>query len=163
MVDHAHVVFRESASEPREGGMIGSGIIKRKPQKFFEGDFVVDLGFQFRVGINLKPLPKKQAFHQKKRWIGIVTPSGIIIQKQAFDFGPVDRGVDLSHSFDRPVFSHGSKERLFLWFNLFRALTTATGSFQNIILYFPRMKQSNLINARGKSSIINFCFKKDEK
>jgi hypothetical protein len=53
--------------------MIGNGIVKRKPQKLFEGDSVVDLGFQFRIGIDLKPLLKNKAFHENKRRIGIVS------------------------------------------------------------------------------------------
>src|SRR5208283_75891 len=115
MVDHTHSVFRESASEPGEGGMIGSGIVKRKPQKLFKGDPVVDLGFQFRIGIYFKPLLKKKAFHKEKRRIGIVAfkafTDGIVSQKQAFNSGPVDSGVDLFHSFNSPVLFHGSKER----------------------------------------------------
>jgi hypothetical protein len=73
MIDHAHTVFRESSSEPGEGGMIGSEIVKRKTKELFEGDSVVDLGFQFRIGIDLKPLLKKKAFHEEKRRIGIVS------------------------------------------------------------------------------------------
>jgi len=45
MIDHAHIIFRESSSELGEGRMIGNGIVKRKPQKLFEGDSVVDFGF----------------------------------------------------------------------------------------------------------------------
>ena len=71
MVDHAHGVFSESASETGKGGMIGSGIVKGKPQELFEGDSVVDLGFQLRVGIDLEPLLKKKAFHKEKRRIDI--------------------------------------------------------------------------------------------
>ena len=41
MIDHAHIVFRESSSEPGEGGMIGGGVVKRKPQELFERDSVV--------------------------------------------------------------------------------------------------------------------------
>src|SRR5664280_736442 len=115
MVDHTHSVFRESIPEPGEGGMIGSGIFKRKPQKLFEGDPIVDLSFQFRVGIDFKSLLKQKAFHQKKRWVGVVAfkafTDGIVSQKQAFNSGPVDSGVDLFHSFDSSVFFHGSKER----------------------------------------------------
>ena len=55
MIDHAHIVFRESSSEPGEGGMIGGGVVKRKPQELFERDSVIDLGFQLRIGIDLEP------------------------------------------------------------------------------------------------------------
>jgi hypothetical protein len=33
LVDHAHVLFRESAPEPGEGGMIGRGLIERETEK----------------------------------------------------------------------------------------------------------------------------------
>src|SRR5659263_17585 len=114
MIDHAHIVFRESSSEPGEGGMIGSGIVKRKPQELFEGDSVVDLGFQLWIGVNLKPLLKKKAFHKEKRRIGIIAfealADRVVSQKQAFNSGPVDNGVDLFHSFDGPVIFHGIKK-----------------------------------------------------
>ena len=64
MIDHAHSVFGEPASEPGEGGMIGSGIIERKPQKFLEGDPIVDLSLQLGVGIDLKALLEQEAFHK---------------------------------------------------------------------------------------------------
>jgi len=113
-VNGAHGIRRESASEAGEGGMIRSGIVKRKPQELFEGDSVVDLGFQLRVRIDLKPLLKKKAFHQNKRRIGIVSfealADRVVSQKQAFDSGPVDNGVDLFHSFDGPVLFHRVKK-----------------------------------------------------
>lgn len=50
----------------------------------------VNLGFQFRIGIDLKPLLKKKAFHQQERWIGIVPfkafTDGIVSQQQVFLF-----------------------------------------------------------------------------
>ena len=114
MVDHAQGVFSESTSEPGEGGMIGRGIVEGKTKEFFKGDSVVDLGFQFRIGINLKPLLKKKAFHKEKRRIGIITfkafTDGIVSQKQAFNSGPVDNRVDLFHSFDGPVLFHRVKK-----------------------------------------------------
>jgi hypothetical protein len=114
MIDHAHIVFRESSSESGEGGMIGSGIVERKPQELFEGDSIVDLGFQLRIGIDFKPLLQKKAFHKDKRRIGIVSfkafTNGIVSQEQAFNSGPVDSGVDLFHSFDSAVLFHRVKK-----------------------------------------------------
>jgi hypothetical protein len=114
MIDHAHIVFRESSSEPGEGGMIRSGIVKRKPQELFERDSVIDLGFQLRIGIDLEPLLKKKAFHQDKRRIGIVAfkafTDGVVSHKQVFYSGPINNGVDLFHSFDGPVLFHGIKK-----------------------------------------------------
>jgi hypothetical protein len=93
MVDHAHVVFRESTPEPGEGGMIGRCIVKGKSQELFERGSVVDLSFQLRIGIDLKPLLKKKAFHkEKRRRIGIITLKAftdwIVFQEQAFNSGP---------------------------------------------------------------------------
>src|ERR1035437_4152909 len=114
MIDHAHIVFRESSSEPGEGGMIGSGIVKGKPQELFEGDSVVDLGFQLRIGIDFKPFLQKKAFHKDKRRIGIVSfkafTDGIVSHEQAFNSGPVDSGVDLFHSFDSAILFHRVKK-----------------------------------------------------
>jgi len=36
--------------------MIGSGIIKGEPEELSEGNAIVDLGFQRRIGIGFKPL-----------------------------------------------------------------------------------------------------------
>jgi hypothetical protein len=94
--------------------MIGSGIIEGKSQELFEGGPVVDLGFQLGVGIDFKPLLKEKAFHKEKRRIGIVAfkafTDGVVSHEQGFDFGPVDSGVDMFHSFDSPVLFHGVKK-----------------------------------------------------
>ena len=45
--------------------MIGSVIFKGEPQELFEGYSVVDLGFQFRVGIDAEPLLEEEAFHKE--------------------------------------------------------------------------------------------------
>ena len=67
--------------------MIGRNIIKRQPQELLEGIPVVDLGFQFQIGVDFKPLLKKQAFHQENRRVGAVSlkafTDGIVSQKQA--------------------------------------------------------------------------------
>ncbi|MDD4239508.1 MAG: hypothetical protein PHT62_13280 [Desulfotomaculaceae bacterium] len=85
--DTAHRIFRESSSEPRESRMIRRNIIKRQPQELLEGIPVVDLGFQFQIGVDFKPLLKKQAFHQENRRVGAVSlkafTDGIVSQKQA--------------------------------------------------------------------------------
>ena len=95
--------------------MIGRGTVKRKPQELFKRDSVVDLCFQLRIGIDLKPLLKKNTFHQEKRRIGIVTleafTNRIVSQKQAFNSGPVYRNIDEFHSFDRPILFHRVKKR----------------------------------------------------
>ena len=37
-------------------------IIKRQPEELLERDSVIDLGFQFRIIVDFKPLLKKKAF-----------------------------------------------------------------------------------------------------
>lgn len=95
--------------------MIGRGLIKAKSEKLFEGDSVVDLGFQLRIGVDAEPLLEQQAFHEDKRWIGHITFSTfadrIIFYEQTFDAGPINYGVDLFHSFNGPVMFNRRKER----------------------------------------------------
>ena len=115
MIDQTHGILRKPASEPGEGRMIGRTLIKGKTQKLFEGDPVVDLGFQLRIGVDAEPLLKQEAFHKKQRGIDLVAfrtfADGIISHDEVFNTGPIDDGVDLLHSFDGPVMFHGTKER----------------------------------------------------
>ena len=107
MVDHAHGIFGESASEAGEGGMIWRRLIEGEPQKLLKGGPVVDLGFQFRIGVDLEPLLEQQAFHEDHRRISLVAftafADGIASQEQGFDSGPIHYGIDLLHSFDGPI------------------------------------------------------------
>ena len=95
--------------------MIGRRIIHGKPQELFERGSIVDLRFQLRIGIDVKPLLEEQAFHKKDRGISFVASGafadGIGSCKQGFDSGPVDDGIDLLHSFDGPVLFHVRKKR----------------------------------------------------
>jgi hypothetical protein len=115
MIDHTQGILREPAPETGKGRMVGRMLIKGKTQKLLEGDPVVDLGFQFRIGIDLEPLLKKKAFHKDKRRPCLIAfvafADGITSQKQIFDAGPIHDGVDLFHSFDGPVLFHGIKKR----------------------------------------------------
>jgi hypothetical protein len=71
--------------------MLGSRIIEGKSQEFFEGVPIVYLGFQLSVGIDVKPLLKKQAFHKKNRRIGFVALGAFVDGRgscrQVFNFG----------------------------------------------------------------------------
>ena len=95
--------------------MIGSGIIEGKTQELLEGDSVINLSFQFGVGIDLKPLLKQEAFH-KYQWrpgfIALGTPAdGIVFHEQIIDSRPIHDVVDLFHSLYGPVLFDGSKKR----------------------------------------------------
>ena len=107
MIDHAHSGFGDSAFETGEDGMIGSGIIEGEPPELFEGDSVVDLSFQFGVGIDFKPLLEQEAFHKNQRGIGSIAlgtfADGIVLHEQIIDAGLILNGLDLLHSFDGPV------------------------------------------------------------
>jgi len=70
--DHTQSFCGESTPEPRKGRMIGSRIIEGKPEEFFERDAIIDLGLQFGIGIDFKPLLKEQAFHENHGRIGLV-------------------------------------------------------------------------------------------
>lgn len=76
---------------------------------------VVDLCFQFRVGIDFEPLLEKKALHKKDWRIGAVSlcafSDGVVSHKQIFDPVPVDGIVDVAHSLNGPVFFDGSKHR----------------------------------------------------
>ena len=115
MIDHAHSVFGESASEPGEGGMIGSGIIEGKSQEFLEGDSIIDLSFQLGVGIDFKPLLEQEAFHKYQGRIGFIalgtSADGIVFHEQIINSGPIHDSVDLLHSLYGPVLFDGSKKR----------------------------------------------------
>lgn len=113
MIDHAHRIFRKPSSEPGESRMIGRKIIKRKAQELLEGIPVVDLGFQFGIGVDFKPLLKKQAFHQEKMRISAVSlkafTDGIAPEQERFDSGPINGPIDFFHSLDGHVLFHGVK------------------------------------------------------
>lgn len=90
-------------------------ICESKTQKLLEGDSVINLSFQFGVGIDLKPLLKQETFHKYQWRIGFIvlgTPAdGIVFHEQIIDSGPIHDSVDLFHSFYGPVFFDGSKKR----------------------------------------------------
>ncbi len=77
--------------------MIGSGIVKGESQEYFEGVSVIDLSFQFRIGVDVKPLLKQQAFHKQYRRISFgasgAFADGIGPQEQFFDSGPINDGL----------------------------------------------------------------------
>jgi hypothetical protein len=115
MIDQKHGILREPASEPGEGGMVGRTLIKGKTQKLFEGDPIVDLGFQLRIGVDAKPLLEQKAFHEDQRRIGFVsfasfsdvTPS----HEQILETRPTHDDVDLFHSCNSSVVFHRGKKR----------------------------------------------------
>lgn len=114
MIDQTHGILRESAPEPGKGRIIGRAFIKGNAQKLLEGDSVINLGFQFRIGVDLEPLLEQEAFHEDQQRIGLIAlaafADGITSQKQILDAGPIHDGVDLFHFCDGPVMFHRRKE-----------------------------------------------------
>jgi len=115
MINHAHGFFGQSSSESGEGGMIGCGIVEGEPQELFEGDAIINLCFQFGIGIDLEPLLEQEAFHKNYGMIGVIAGSafsnGIGVHDQRINTGPVDDVVDLFHSGDGPVLFDGRQKR----------------------------------------------------
>ncbi len=116
MIDQTYGIKGEPAPELGKGGMIGSTLIAGKSQKLLKGDPVIDLGFQFRVGIDLEPLLEQKACHEDQGRIGVVSfmafADGIPSQKQSLDSGPVHDGIDCIRACDGPVMFHGIKRPL---------------------------------------------------
>jgi len=114
VIDQLHDFRREPVSESAESGMIGRRLINRKAQEFLEGDSVVDLGFQLRIGIDPEPLLKEEAFQEDQRGIGLVSfgafTDGIISHDQTLDSRPIDDSVDLLHSPNSSVMFQGRKQ-----------------------------------------------------
>jgi hypothetical protein len=107
MVSYAHGIFGESASETGECGMVGKRLIEGETEKLLEGDPVVYLGFQLRIGVVAEPLLKQLAFHKQQRGTGLVAirtfADGIISYDEVINTGSIDDGADLLHSFDGPT------------------------------------------------------------
>ena len=87
--------------------MIGGRLIEGHSEKLLKGDPVVDLGFQFGIGVNTEPFLEEETFQKKQRRIGFISfvtfPDGVISDKDAVNVGPIDSGIDLLHSFDGAV------------------------------------------------------------
>ena len=51
--------------------MIRRGFAQGQAEEFFKGQPVIDLVFEFRIGIDAEPLLQQYAFEQQQWWIGI--------------------------------------------------------------------------------------------
>ena len=92
-------------------------MIEGQTHEFLEGDPVVDLVFQLRVGIDPVPLLKEKPFqeHQWRIGVGAATaaPDGIMRQKDLFHLRPVDDTIDLFQSLEAAVMFHRFQKRYF--------------------------------------------------
>ena len=110
-VDLIHGVFAKTASEPGKGGMIRGRSIKGKSQETLKGKPVVDLVFQFGVGLDPEPFLKEHAFIQQQRRIGVSAfaagAHGVMTQQDGFDAGPMDGFIDFFQGFEASVVCQG--------------------------------------------------------
>jgi hypothetical protein len=87
--------------------MIWGRLFKGDSQEFLKRYSIVDLGFQFRIGVDVEPLLEKQTFQEEKRGIGVISfvafADGVISDQDAIDARPIDNGIDFLHSFDRAI------------------------------------------------------------
>ena len=87
--------------------MIRRGFIKGQLQELFKGQPVVDLVFQFGIGLDTEPLLKQQAFEQHQRRVGagalLAGANGVVAEQDGFDAGPVDGVAELVHELDGAV------------------------------------------------------------
>jgi hypothetical protein len=65
-VDLIYGFFGQSFSKAREGRVIRRGFAQRKMQKLFKRPAVVNLVFQLRVRIDVKPLLQQHALEQQQ-------------------------------------------------------------------------------------------------
>jgi len=63
-VDPIHRLFGQAAPETGKSGMVGGMLIEGQPHEFLEGDPVVDLVFQLRVGIDPVPLLQEKSLQE---------------------------------------------------------------------------------------------------
>jgi hypothetical protein len=87
--------------------MIRSRLAEGKPQNGFEGQLVVDLVFQFGVGLNPEPLLQEQAFEEHQWWVGpralFAGAHGVMAEQEGIDPRPVEVGAELLHELDAAV------------------------------------------------------------
>ena len=87
--------------------MVGRGPIKRKPHEPFKRWTIIDLFFQFRIGIDPKPLLQQHAFKPYHGRVCISTfatgTHRIMVQQDAFNPGPVNRGIQFRHEFKTAI------------------------------------------------------------
>ena len=94
--------------------MIGGGPIKGKAQELFKGQPVVDLVFEFGIGVDAEPLLKEHAFKEEQRRIGVSTftagTNGIVSHQDLFNANPVNGIIEIIHEFEAAVMFEGTSE-----------------------------------------------------
>lgn len=74
--------------------MIGRGPIEREPEELFKGQPVVDLVFEFGIGIDAEPLLKEHTLKKQQQRVRVGTLSactdGIMGHHDVFNARPID-------------------------------------------------------------------------
>jgi hypothetical protein len=88
-----------------------------KPGPKCEGDPIVDLVFQLRIGIDPVPLLQEKPFQEHQGRIGVgalaAGPDGIMRHQNLIHLQPVDDLVDLFQSLEAAVMFYGAYQRCF--------------------------------------------------
>ena len=83
--------------------MIGRRLGKGQAEECFKGQPIIDLIFEFRIGVDPEPFLKQQAFEQKQGRVGVGTLTagsyGVVREQELFDTAPIDGSIDGFHEF----------------------------------------------------------------
>ena len=87
--------------------MIRRRPIERKPEEFFEGQTVVDLVFEFGVGVDAEPFLKEHAFEKQQGRVGIgaftAGSHGVMSHQDLFNAPPINGVIELVHEFEAAI------------------------------------------------------------
>jgi hypothetical protein len=87
--------------------MIGRGSIEREPEELFKGQPVVDLIFEFGIGVDAEPLLKEHTLEKQQRRVRIGTftagTDGIVSHQDLFNALPIDSVIERIHKFEAAI------------------------------------------------------------
>ena len=92
--------------------MIWRWSIEREAEKLFKRQSIIDLVFEFGVGVDAEPFLKEHAFKEEQRRIGIraltAGPHGILSHQDLFNALPLDGVIEFIHQFEAAVVFEGA-------------------------------------------------------
>ncbi len=87
--------------------MIGRWSVERELEELFKGQSVIDLIFEFRVGIDTEPLLKEHTLKEQQGRVRICTftagTDGIVSHQDLFDAVPSDGVIERIHKFETAI------------------------------------------------------------
>ena len=94
--------------------MIRGGFAHGQTEELFKGQPLVDLVFQFGIGVDAEPLLKHQTFEEQKGPIGVgaftAGTDRVVIHQDGIDSIPIDGMRNLIHEFEAAVVFEGTGE-----------------------------------------------------